>query len=219
MKISYRILFINFFVVVLIVGSASFAFYSIMYNVLTSQQSKYLLKSSSDFVLAYKETFQNTEDDFNQLSRSELFSRENLNSTKIDFILEQDSRKVKFYSRSVAKEGVNLSQKVSSLEEFISNNPSAVIKSHTFPDGASVYYGRLLTDEFLNSIAQKINAQVAIITDNSALQVSNQSANQQIIYFLNKAYKNLSRREKFEVYSEESNQADIISTLVIFHRI
>ena len=213
MKISYRILFINFFVVVLIVGSASFAFYSIMYNVLTSQQSKYLLKSSSDFVLAYKETFQNTEDDFNQLARSELFSQEKLYSTKIDFILEQDSRNAKFYSRSVAKEGVNLSQKVSSLEEFISNNPSAVIKSHTFPDGASVYYGRLLTDEFLNSIAQKINAQVAIITGNSTLQVSNQSANQQIIYFLNKAYKNLSRREKFEVYSEESNQADIISTL------
>ena len=213
MKISYRILFINFFVVVLIIGSASFAFYSIMYNVLTSQQSKYLLKSSNDFIFAYNETFQNTEDDFNQLSRTELFSGERLKSTSIDFILEQDSKNVKIYSRSVVKAGVNLSQKFSSLEEFISNNPSAVIKSHTFPDGTSVYYGRLLTDEFLNSIAQKINAQVVIITGNSTLQVSNQSANQQYIYFLNKAYNNLSRREKFNVYSEDSGQADIISTL------
>ena len=203
MKISYRILFINFFVVVLIIGSASFAFYSIMYNVLTSQQSKYLLKSSNDFIFAYNETFQNTEDDFNQLSRTELFSGERLKSTSIDFILEQDSKNVKIYSRSVVKAGVNLSQKFSSLEEFISNNPSAVIKSHTFPDGTSVYYGRLLTDEFLNSIAQKINAQVVIITGNSTLQVSNQSANQQYIYFLNKAYNNLSRREKFNVYSED----------------
>ncbi|HAB52089.1 MAG TPA: hypothetical protein DCE80_07980, partial [Ignavibacteriales bacterium] len=92
MKISYRILFINFFVVVLIIGSASFAFYSIMYNVLTSQQSKYLLKSSNDFIFAYNETFQNTEDDFNQLSRTELFSGERLKSTSIDFILEQDSK-------------------------------------------------------------------------------------------------------------------------------
>ena len=125
MKISYRILFINFFVVVLIIGSASFAFYSIMYNVLTSLQSKYLLKSSHDFILAYNETFQKTEDDFTQLSRSELFSKERLKSTSIDFILEQDSKNANFYSRSVAKEGVNLSPKVSSLEEFIGDNPSA----------------------------------------------------------------------------------------------
>jgi HAMP domain-containing protein len=184
-----------------------------MYNVLTSQQSKYLLKSSNDFVLAYNETFQNTADDFNQLSRGELYSRERLRSTSIDFILEQDSRNAKFYSRSVAKDGVNLSREVSSLEDFIANNPSAVVKSHIFPDGESVYYGRLLTDEFLNSIAQKINAQVAIITGNSTLQVSNQSSNQRHTYFLNKAYNNLSRREKFDVYSEESNQVDIISTL------
>ena len=213
MKISYRILFINFFVVVLIIGSASFAFYSIMYNVLTSLQSKYLLKSSHDFILAYNETFQKTEDDFTQLSRSELFSKERLKSTSIDFILEQDSKNANFYLRSVAKEGVNLSPKVSSLEEFIGDNPSAVIKSHTFQDGASVYYGRLLTDDFLNSIAQKINAQVATITGNSTLQVSNQSSNQKYIYFLNKAYNNLSRREKFDIYTEDSDQADIITTL------
>jgi len=213
MKISYRILFINFFVVVLIVGSSSFAFYSIMYNVLTSQQSKYLLKSSNDFILTYKEFFQNTENDFAKLSRAELFSSEKIKSTTIDFILEQQPKNVKFYVRAMSKEGVNLSPKVSSLDEFISNNPSALIKSHNFPDGYSVYYGRLLTDDFLNSVAQKINAQVAVITGKSILQVSNQLSNQQYIYFLNKAYNNLSSREKFNVYSEDSDQADIISTL------
>lgn len=213
MKISYRILFINFFVVVLIIGSASFAFYSIMYNVLTSLQSKYLLKSSHDFILAYNETFQKTTDDFAQLSKSELFYPDRLKSTSIDFILEKDLKNAKFFSRSAAKEGVNLSLKTSSLEEFIGNNPSAVIKNHTFPDGSSVYYGRLLTDEFLNSIAQKINAQVATITGNSTLLVSNQYSNQKHIYFLNKAFNNLSHREKFDIYTEDSEEADILTTL------
>lgn len=213
MKISYRILFINFFVVVLIIGSASFAFYSIMYNVLTSLQSKYLLKSSHDFILAYNETFQKTADDFAQLSKSELFYPDRLKSTSIDFILEKDLKNAKFFSRSAAKEGVNLSLKTSSLEEFIGNNPSAVIKNHTFPDGSSVYYGRLLTDEFLNSIAQKINAQVATITGNSTLLVSNQYSNQKYIYFLNKAFNNLSHREKFDIYTEDSEEADILTTL------
>ena len=211
MKISYRILFINFFVVVLILASASFAFYSIMYNVLTSQQSKFLLKSSNDFLLAYNEIFQNTVDDFNKFTRSELFNDEALELTDIDFILKEDNKNSKLISHSVVKQGVNISKNVFSISDFIDDNPSAVIKRHTFSDGETVHYGRLLTDGFLNLIAQKINAQVAIITANSTLQVSNQSTNQKNIYFLNIAYSNLLQRTKFDIYSDKD--ADIISTL------
>lgn len=203
-------------VVALIIGSASLAFYSIMYSVLTSQQSKYLLNSSNDFLLAYKETFQNTENDFANLTHTDLYnliSNQRIISPNIDFILERGSKESNVYKRFVAKDGVNLPQREATLEEFININPSALIRSHTFPDGYSVYYGRLLTDEFLNSIAQKIDAQVAIITGNSALQISNQYSNQKYIYYLNKAYKNLSHKESFHIYSEDSDQAGIISTL------
>ncbi len=213
MKISYRILFINFFVVLLIVGSSSVAFYSIVYNVLTKQQSKYLLKSSNDFILAYNEAFQTTKEDFHRLSKTELFSNEILRLTKVDFVLEQKVSNPKIISRAAAKEEINIERKNFSLEEFIDDNPSAIIKSHKIDDETVIYYGRLLTDDFLNSIAQKINAQVAIITDNSVLQVSNQSTNQKYIYSINKAYNNLSRREKFEVYSDNSDQSDLIATL------
>lgn len=213
MKISYRILLINFCVVVLIVGSSSLAFYSIVYNVITNQQSRYLLKSSNDFILAYNEAFQNTRDDFVRLSRADLFSTDALRLTKIDFVLEQDKKNPKLISKVCSREGINIPAKSLSLADFIEYNPSAVIKSHSFDDGTLVYYGKLLTDDFLNSIAQKINAQVAIITDNSVLQVSNQSANQKFIYSINKAYNNLSSGEKFEVYSIDADQSDLIATL------
>ena len=111
------------------------------------------------------------------------------------------------------KNSVNLPKNESSLKEFINNNPSAVIKSFTFPDGASVYYGRLLTDDFLNSIARKINANVATIMGNSTLQLSNQSSNQKYIFFLNKAFDHLSHQEKFSVHAEDSDEANIVSTL------
>jgi CheY-like chemotaxis protein/signal transduction histidine kinase/methyl-accepting chemotaxis protein len=187
-----------------------------MYNVLSSQQSKYLLNSSNNFLFAYKETFQNTEDDFNQLTKAEinsLFTGEKLKSSNIDFILERNPKNPNSFYRSSIKEGVNLSQRESSLKEFVNNNPSAIIKSFTFPDGASLYYGRLLTDDFLNSIARKINANVAIITGSSALQVSNQSSNQKYIFFLNKAFDHLLHQEKFSVYTEDSEEVNIVSTL------
>ena len=64
MKITYRILIINFAIVFLVIGSAAFAFYSIMFSVLTSQHSKYLLNSTNDFIYAYREAIDNTEEDF-----------------------------------------------------------------------------------------------------------------------------------------------------------
>ena len=67
MKISFRILFINFAIVVVILISSAVAYYSIMYNVLTSQQSKYLLNSVNDFVYSYREIMQNADDDFSVL--------------------------------------------------------------------------------------------------------------------------------------------------------
>ena len=64
MKISFRILFINFAIVAVILISSAVAYYSVMYNVLTSQQSKYLLNSANDFIYSYREMMQNVDDDF-----------------------------------------------------------------------------------------------------------------------------------------------------------
>ncbi len=64
MKLSLRILIINFTIVVLILGSAAFAFYSVMYNVLTSQQSKQLQNSLNEFLYTYRDMQQNSDDDF-----------------------------------------------------------------------------------------------------------------------------------------------------------
>lgn len=184
-----------------------------MYNVLTSQQSKYLLKSSSDFILAYNEALQKTDDAFNKLAKNNFFPFNDLTSADIDFVLESSSQNPNFFSRAYVASTVNVPKNETSIKKFLIENPSAVIKSNFYKDGKIYYYGRLLTDEFLNSAAKNINAQVAIVTDNSVLQISNQSSNQQYTFLLNKAFKNLAKRNKFEVYAEDSDQADIISTL------
>jgi signal transduction histidine kinase/DNA-binding response OmpR family regulator len=184
-----------------------------MYNVLSSQQSKYLLKSSNDFSIAFNEANQELEKDFVQLPANDLFSTEGLSTSSIDFILEQNQLNPELLSRTAAKAEINLGEGSLALKEFVKNNPSAYIKVHKLSNGRIVYYGRLLTDSFLNSISQKINAQVALISGNSALQVSNEKENQKYIYNLNKAYSYLAQQDKFTVYSEESAQADIICTL------
>ena len=92
MKISFRILFINFAIVAVILISSAVAYYSVMYNVLTSQQSKYLLNSVNDFIYSYREMLQNADDDFAALAGNnpgKVFNSKELSDRNIDFILQQ----------------------------------------------------------------------------------------------------------------------------------
>jgi signal transduction histidine kinase/DNA-binding response OmpR family regulator len=212
MKISYRILIINFAIVVLIVGSSGIAFYSIMYNALTSERSRYLVKSANDFIYAYREMMQDTEDDFLYYEKKSVGSSLPLNEKNIDFIFES-SKGSKILSERYAKEYVYLPNKSFSLNEFLSNNPYAVIKSYADENGRNYYYGRILSQDILNRVSQKINAEIAIVINESPVEISNQDNNQNYIFALSEAYKDLKGESNFELYTEGNDQVDVIATI------
>src|SRR5690606_41778384 len=85
MKIRYRILLINFIIVVLIISASAVAFYSIMFTSLKAQRSKYLSRSVNDFIYSYRQVLQETDDEFfYYLKNSGGFPVKNLANT--DFI-------------------------------------------------------------------------------------------------------------------------------------
>ena len=212
MKISYRILIINFAIVVLIIGSSAVAFYSIMYNALTSQRSQYLVRSANDFIYAYRGMIQDTEDDFlYYIKRSPLASLP-LNEKNIDFIFENAKGSDLLY-KSYAKENIYLPGKNFSAEEFLSNNPHAVVKKYVDENGKEYSYGRIISEEMLNQISQKINAEIAIIINETPVETSNQENNQNYIFALNEAYKGLKKKNNFELYTEGTDQVDVVATI------
>ena len=180
MKIRYRILIINFAIVVLIIGSAAVAFYSIMYNALTSQRSQYLIRSANDFIYAYREILQDTDDDFLYSVKNSFGKVAQPNEKNIDFIFEasKDGNLIRRYS----KDFVYIPQKNFSVEEFISNNPSAIVKKYVDENRKTYFYGRIISNEILNQVSQKINAEVALVVNNTPVEISNQDNNQNYVY-------------------------------------
>jgi signal transduction histidine kinase/DNA-binding response OmpR family regulator/HAMP domain-containing protein len=214
MKITYRILFINFAIVFLVIGSAAFAFYSIMYSVLTSQHSKYLLNSTNDFIYAYREAVDNTDDDFLYLVKNGInqkLSSQQLLEKNIDFILKTNSSNL-IVNKSY-KGNVYVPDKPLSLEEFISYNPLALIKTYRDKDGSIFYYGRIIDSYALNEFSKRIGADIALIWNNSISLSSNESQNQKFLFSLNKAYKELVLKSNFEVYSQKDESTDILVTI------
>jgi signal transduction histidine kinase/DNA-binding response OmpR family regulator len=197
-----------------VIGSAAFAFYSIMYSVLTSQHSKYLLNSTNDFIYAYRESIDNSEEDFLYLLKNGIdqkFSSQQLFEKNIDFIFKTNSSKIVI--NKTYKSNVYVPNKLFSLSEFLTNNPLAVTKTYKNEDGSTYYYGRIIDSYTLNEFSKKIGADIALVWDNTISQSSNESQNQKFLFLLNQAYKDLTLKNNFEIFSRKDENTDILVTI------
>lgn len=214
MKLSLRILIINFAIVVIILGSATFAFYSIMYNVLTSQQSKHLQNSANEFLFTYRDLLQNSEDDFYKIESlgSNFFTSPDDLTKNLDFVLEIRSGKENV-ERWIGKKDIVFPKSIFNLKMFLAENPFLALKAYRSPEGNSFYYGRFLSTSLLNDISSKINADVALIWDDTPVEVSNSDNNNKNILQLKNAYSELSTKGGSSIYSSGNESSDFVASI------
>lgn len=216
MKISHRIILVNLIIVAIVLGSAAIAFYSIMYNTLTSQQSQNLINSTRNFVFTFRSLIDDTNEEFLSLKdkKNELMFRSPVFAgTLNDFFLEASPQNEKEIIRYAAKSIVNIPQHFT-IEEFTKLNPYARIESYIDNTGSILYYGKIISGETLNNLAQRIGSDIALIWDNFTVEVTNPSVNLQYSILLTKAYKALKQKSDFEVFSSEGENTDLIATVV-----
>ena len=212
MKLRYRILLINFVIVVLIITASAFAFYSIMYTSLTSQRSKYLIRSANDFVYSYREMLQDTDDEFHFYLENQPGNLSAKNFQNINFIFRETANKR--LSNEFIGQDVHLSGNTLSLEEFIKENPHSFVKKYINDYGTVYYYGRVISVTLLNKLSEKINADIAVVLNETPFELSNKDINQGFVYNLTEAYKELKLKNKFELYTESTDKSDLIAAIV-----
>ncbi len=214
MKLSLRILIINFTIVVLILGSAAFAFYSVMFNVLTSQQSKQLQNSLNEFLYTYRDIQQNSEEDFYKIAdNNEINSLSPKSLTKnLDFILKTPSGGENV-SQFTGKKNIVFPKGPFDLNTFLKENPFVALNAFTDEKGVTFYYGRLISAELLTDISGKINADVALIWDGTPVEISNSENNSKYIVSLKDAFSSLNTNAKSSVYASDNEASDLVAAI------
>jgi len=215
MKISLRIILINFVVVVLILGSSFIAFYSIMYNALSSQKSQNLLASANNYVYAYRSKLLEAEDEFVTLtstSNNDFPLYHTLKTNTLDFILQADITKPDRINNYTYSSDVNRPKRRNSLRKFLEYNPYAVVLVNKSADRI-LYYGVVINEEMLNEFAEKIGAEIALILNGSPADISHTSVNQNYSYTLYKASETLRSKKNFDIYSQGADSDDILATI------
>jgi len=214
MKLSLRILFINFLIVVIILGSSFFVFYNIVYDVLTSLQTRNLRQSANNFVYVYRTLQSETEDDFASLynqGMDNLWKEQKLQLKNIDFILQLEKNDV--VSKHISKEDIILPENTFNLREFQSYNPYLMLIKFSTPSGINYAYGRAISNELLNDISQRINSDIALIWNEYPADFSNQQTNQKNLYVLGQAVDDLKNKNNFELYIQGTESQDILATI------
>ncbi|MBK9096969.1 MAG: response regulator [bacterium] len=213
MKISFRILLINFLIVALILGSSFIVFYSIIYDVLTNYQTRNLRQSASSLVNVNKQLQDGIEDDFISLYTKGIdavWSGQNFQSRNLDFVIELKNDLV---TRYVVKNNIYLPQKELSRRDFTNSNPYILLMSYTSPDGKEYLYGRAINNEMVDDIAQRVNSEIALVWDGFVADFSNQQMNQKYLHVLNLAAEDLKSKSNFDLYMQGTESEDILATV------
>ncbi|MGE5400359.1 MAG: response regulator [Ignavibacteriales bacterium] len=213
MKISYRILLINFVIVVLVFVSSTLAFYSVTRKIVTSQHSKNLLNSAKDFVYNLQLAIRETDEDFSRILASGSFKKDlDEGYPGIDFMFKINPDSSGNRDLFIIKKSVGADSSIASPPEFIKSYPNVLIKKYHTPSGADIYYGRILSPEYLNELSKKVRADLAVVQNNIPLVTSNSPVNEDYLFNIISASKELSLKNNFDITTEELSSADFYAT-------
>jgi signal transduction histidine kinase/CheY-like chemotaxis protein len=208
MKINYRIILINFVVVLLVLPATAILYYSILSESLTSLQKKNLSISLNNFINVLHNYSQQLDGSFYKFYRKGINSYD-IDQVNLDFIylVEEQALSPIFISNDS-----KLSKEKITTDEFSSNFSNLYVKKVNV-DNKTFIYGKIIDSDFLDAVSQKINADVVLFSDKVVIDVSNSQINQALFFLFFDAITNLYDDKGYKIFSEESNSANILATL------
>ena len=217
MKINLKILVINFSILLIILGGSGFAFYSIMYNVLTSLQSKNLLNSTNDILFTFEKDLQTRDESFQTF----LNSRNSLLTTKkpakvykeLDYVLKIGKSEDDHPGLFLIKGTLNLPVGNFTLQEFFTANPYLIVRLFKTRSGEEYLYGFNVDSDYLTGLNARGHAGIALFLDKNLVTFTNENANQKYIYNIGQAFNTLSWKNNYEIFSVETEYSYFLSTI------
>ncbi|NOX19015.1 MAG: response regulator [Chlorobi bacterium] len=205
MKLNVKLLLITFSIVLLVTVTSTVILYSVTNTFFNSQNSKLILKSTNDFVFLLQTSYNQLDESFNSIYRGDVsgITSETLKGTGIDFIFGKKQNGNEYFILKDSQSAVS----TMSREEFLMKYPNAIIKE-SIRNGEPIFYGQLITAEFLDELSKKIDAEVSLIIDDSPFLISNETKNAQYLFTISNSIKKLKRENNFDLFNKRLEDVD-----------
>ena len=214
MKLNTKLILFSFIIVVITSAASAIIYYSLTDSLLTRYQSQSISNSTNDFIFVFETSLQQVEYDIKKISPStKNFNRINLDSTSIDFLFTLENDSLININQFKKNKNVSLNLASRSIKKFFEENPNVVLSFSRIDNNEIIYYGKVLNSDFLSKISEKIRADIALIIDNQLYEISNPDKNQKFIPALNHSIQNLKFKNNYDIYNEETDNADFKASL------
>ena len=212
MKINAKLLLLTFTIVVLITVSSSIVYFSLTNKIITSQQNQSILNSTNDFVFNFQTVVENIEDDYKNVMRSNSKINNSLtSSTQLDFLFTLVNNSQIDFTNFFGSEYLSITAKDLTLIQFLEDNPNVILK-YDIRDGQTYYYGKIITENMLNEIAEKIRANISLIINYKPFDISESATNQIYLPSVIDAIEYLRFKNQFDIYADSYDTYDFFAT-------
>lgn len=217
MKINARLLLINFLVVSIILGGTAIAFYSIVADLLTSQESKRLLNSTNDFLNVMEDQFR-VMDNFisTQTAKGTELGIDNIlpqADSPIDFVFKIKNDSLIFPANIKANTAIQTLPGIFSLTDFVAVNPYLLIRTIKNDAGEFLYYGINFSGRRLDILSRRIKSEIAVFFNTDIVVFSHESENEKYIGYINSAFEHLYVKNNFDIYLQDSDEIAFYATI------
>lgn len=214
MKLNTRLILFSFVIVAVTSAASAIIYYSLTDSLFSRYQSQSILNSTNDFIFVFETSLQQIEYDVRKISPAvKNINKINLDSTNIDFLFTLVNDSLINMNRFKQNKNSNLNINSRSFRQFFIDNPNVILSYSRFSDDEIIYYGKVLDSTFLNRIAEKIRADVALIINNELTEISNPNRNHKYIPLINKSMQNLKFKNNYDIFNDQIDNADFSAVL------
>ena len=212
MKINLRLLLLTFTIVVLVTVSSSLVYYSLTNRIITTEENQNILNATSDFIFNFQIVVEDLEDNYKKIiARKPDVGSIDLSDSYVDFLFTLKDDKYIDFGNYSSNDKLNIRSKNLSLAQFLNDNPSIILKYDVRSDN-TYYYGKVITEELLNNIAEKIRASIVLMVGETPAELNNSEENQTYLPAVLEGVENLKFKNQYDIYSDNYGSYDFYST-------
>ncbi len=213
MKISAKLLVISFTVVVTISVISAIIYYSLTNSLLESQYSKLILNSTSDFANSLQQIVTNIDGEVEGLITANSSKTKNLREYETDFFFKIENDSLIDFSSFRLKDTVYLNKSSRSIKAFVRQNKNIILRALRGLGNTTYFYGKVITESFLNSLSEKIRAEIALIINDNFFDVSHTYKNRHLSDVISGSVRKLKLKNNFDLDKEYLEDADFMASI------
>lgn len=213
MRISYRIIFITYITLLLIIGGSGIVYYSITFNVLSALQNKHFLQMAGNFVYAYSNDIEQCDNAFQYDFMRQPERRKSTTSKNVDYVLlisgGETAQPVVLY----ASRNIRQPQEPYTLYEFLLQNRNLLVRYHKTRTGKEYLYGFAVRSSYFDSLASRMSTDIAVFLDDSLYYYTNPQANRGIRGELKRSFESLKSVKNYTISQTDLDSLYLFSSI------